>query len=189
MTHGDVEQRLRDLQAADLQFLDHTSRKIRACANLSFAETVSACTLLSDVAASTALVEKTHRHGAMLRQYHSRVSPSMLSWRCFLADAKILYTPSKQDVSIRSLQQKIDAPDGRIYFTAQNAFCRYLLATTSAGSQNGSQFKAIASTHQASNILFNDKTWGGDKKLIIKISQFRYFESQHILINGPSSHK
>ena len=104
VTQGDVADAIRRLGIHPIDELDHVSLKIRSCSIVFPAETEKAVSLLKDANCGIGLVEKTHRHGKILKKYHPCFSAEQLATRALVCYAKLMFRPTVEDKQRLKLQ-------------------------------------------------------------------------------------
>lgn len=137
LTQGAVRERLADLSLADPGGLDIVSSRIQICLQSGLIPEgvlVRSLELLRETPCSTCLVEKAHGAGSIVRNYHHRLSPTMLCHRALLAQVAPLFSKSSGDAKIQRLRERIDTLQKTpVWYTGMQEYCRRLMQEACAG--------------------------------------------------------
>ena len=111
LCQGVVSQRLATLATEDPEGLDIASQRIQSCVTSSLVsegKAIMSLQLLRESPCSTGLVEKAHGAGAIVRNYHKRLSPVMLAHRSLLSQAAGAFSRIGEHAKEQKLRLRIE---------------------------------------------------------------------------------
>jgi hypothetical protein len=146
LTQGNVDLNVDALARAETEITDFTVSKIQYCCIVMPAKTRRSLRLLQDVACSTALVEKGHAAGAVVKRFHQSLGPASLRARALVSEARPLFRVSaaeQRSNKLRTEWQSLLSKAKCVRFSAANLLCSKLMSGSLGG---GVRYDAVVSS-------------------------------------------